>query len=114
MAENCELRDAVRDFRRRTGITQAELASKLQVSERYIRAIEHGHNLGPASLRKLANIMQSLGYVDIARCVRQMALSERDYRSLTIDLGLLRNALNRLEDRVAYLEGRQRAARGAA
>jgi transcriptional regulator with XRE-family HTH domain len=105
--EGCELRSVVTEFRRRTGITQATLASRLHVTERYVRAAEHGRTLGPGSLRNLAKVMREAGQLDMARFVRQMTLSERDFRSLEVQIATLQQQVRVLQDRVGNLEARR-------
>lgn len=109
MSENGDgdLAAAVIEFRRRTGLTQAQLASQLDVTDRYIRAVEHGRSLGPASLRKLSRLIDRAGYNELARRVRKMALSEQDYRSLENKIGFLEFQVSELKNRIAILERRR-------
>ncbi len=107
MDEAPDLRAAICAFRVRAGLTQAGLASKLDVSERYIRAAEHGRPLGPRTLRRLACIMQKAGESDLARYISQMALSEHDYRALEARLFEVLRKLQSLDERLRNLEARR-------
>jgi len=102
-----DLRSIVSEFRRRTGSTQAVLASKLHVSERYIRAVERGRNLGPASLRNLARVMREAGQVDLARFAAGLTISERDFRSLYSEIAVLQRQVKALQDRIDNMEARR-------
>jgi transcriptional regulator with XRE-family HTH domain len=102
-----DLRSIVGEFRRRTGSTQAALASRLHVSERYVRAVEAGRNLGPSSLRNLTKVMREAGQFDLARFVAQMTISERDFRSLQAEIGILQRQVKALQDRVGNMEARR-------
>ena len=95
----------IHEFRERTEMSQARLASELSVSVRHVCRVEHGGSLGVAPLRRLEVLMRAAGAPDLALLVRQMlALTGHDAKSLDW-------RLRQLEHRVAIIEqGRQRGA----
>jgi transcriptional regulator with XRE-family HTH domain len=90
---------AVREFRLRTGLTQAVIASGLGLSKWHISRIERGGSLSVAALRRLAAMMDAAGGAsDLALQVRRaLALTAHDFKSLDWRMRQLERRMDGLE-----------------
>jgi transcriptional regulator with XRE-family HTH domain len=63
------------EFRRRTRLTQRQLARDLKITERYLRELEYGRQgPGPDLARRIAELMKQPGPLEVAQCPREVTL----------------------------------------
>lgn len=108
-AEELQIAELVSGFRRRVGITQAQLAGLVGLSVRSVRAIECGRVPGAAALRRITAVMERPGALsgDLARALRAATnLSVGEVRSVMLRVRMLEDRLQSIEGKLAGIQRR--------